>query len=1342
MKTYRNEQLGFEIDIPEQWSFRTSDQICRTPGKGHSLIFHCRSNEAFNFQINALTLETTLSHTENEFRQYAQENGYTNLGLGRFKVNDKEHVWARYYVGYGQWAKKYKIVLYGTEYTITATCLEQKLLLEMEKVWDEVAASFRLLRSADKTDVPKNELSEQKGEVPDKHDTEQVTAQDKSAGVKAYRNEEYNFEMDIPQEWSLSTVPVNDGIKFIYTHIEAFNLKIGPIVPEPIPEHTEREFKEYARHSGYTDLQFGRISVGGRDHVWARYQMGSGFWTKKYMIVLGGIEYAMTATTMDQATLMQRETVWDAVVSSIRLIGLSEWLDEGIKAHRVEVGGDLYELAYEAVASGDYSKARPLLEKCLSDNPDHVLAHKELALILKKTGDLQGAISHRREVKRLDPFDTINLYNLADLLAGLGEKEEAWQVIKELQALDPNNPELQRFTNIKDKTKTPDNSKTSPPIAKDVHKVDKEISEAGNNQEKQYTLVFSIISYVLIAAIAFLYIHSKAAISDLLSLNGEISQSLSKSEYTIVVLVLMYGIGALVCLLFLLGVALNRQDASFFNFIDRTMRERNQQQETLGAILFSDYTRSPNGILDALRLQFTNLIRVLFKILMIFFSVGLLPPAMSLVVAILLFGPQFILHHPVPIPWQAGITLLWFYLCYRAMVFWLARMKGIASSGAQPAAKSRTVPTLPSQPGSNEKLRQGNSKIQAAFHILQGISLTESRQGQRAENLEKAIYHFQQALSGFTRQDQPSDWASAQNALGEAYRNLSLLGDRTKNLDQAIFHYQQALEVATRQTDPDLWAAAHNNLGIAYANGASGDQAENVEQAIQHCQQALEVYTRNLLPDDWAMTQNNLGSAYNKRLRGDRANNIEQAISCFQGALEVQSHQADREQWAGTQVNLALAYWTRLKGDRAENLEQVIAHDQQALEVYKRETHPQDWANTHNRMGAAYQIRMRGDPAENLEQAIHHIELALTIYSHQSTPKQWAEAQNTLALAYQGRRRGEQAENIEKAISLFQQALQVYTRRDFPVDWAVTQNYLAFAYEDRVRGDRADNIEQAIGYFQQALKVFTRQAHPEQWAHTHIPLASAYEMRKIGKRDENLDEAARHYQQALEVHTRQDHPEPWAMGQIFLGITCMERKRGKPAEYTAQAIHYYQQAQQVFTRDKYPEEWARIQEGLAAAHNEANSVGLSYPQFYNEESQRQPGQKRTLKLDGSIIPDFPYFIQLLLHYQWDEKLPDDEANRLAKRAIAYISCAIYDAARDAGWPCQASPIPNGRRPAWILDGESSPVSLTLSDIDLSERSCQLTIGAIMTVMGKPPTNRARWEKLHAAFKARFSKITV
>jgi len=291
--------------------------------------------------------------------------------------------------------------------------------------------------------------------------------------MKTYKNEHWGFEVGIPDEWSLSTGLLarlfgkNRNPTFNCGRGEAFNFEIGPLIPEPPPDHTEREFRLNAQDNGYAELEFGRIAVGGRDHVWARYRMGHGLWTKKYMIVLGGIEYAITASCTDRGTLAQREEVWDAIVSSIRLLapiddsarGMGETLAvadyEAKHPERYVVrqtrdvspqrkdSDPLYAQAFEAVGQARYSEARDLLERCLRDNPDHRLAHKELAVVLRTLGDSRGALHHRKELKRLDPSDRTNRYNLAKILAELGSRGEAFREADELLAMEPNNPRFQ-----------------------------------------------------------------------------------------------------------------------------------------------------------------------------------------------------------------------------------------------------------------------------------------------------------------------------------------------------------------------------------------------------------------------------------------------------------------------------------------------------------------------------------------------------------------------------------------------------------------------------------------------------------------------------------------------------------------------------------------------------------------------------------------------------------------------------------------------------------------------------------------------------------------------------------
>ncbi|MFM6517701.1 MAG: tetratricopeptide repeat protein, partial [Microcystis panniformis] len=133
------------------------------------------------------------------------------------------------------------------------------------------------------------------------------------------------------------------------------------------------------------------------------------------------------------------------------------------------------------------------------------------------------------------------------------------------------------------------------------------------------------------------------------------------------------------------------------------------------------------------------------------------------------------------------------------------------------------------------------------------------------------------------------------------------LGNIAINLEIAITGYEIALTVFTFDAFPQDWAMTQNNLAIAYRNRIRGDKAENLETAIAYYQEALKVYTFDAFPQDWAMTQNNLALAYSDRIRGDKAENLETAIAYYQEALKVYTFDAFPQQWARTQNNLGVA---------------------------------------------------------------------------------------------------------------------------------------------------------------------------------------------------------------------------------------------------------------------------------------------------------------------------------------------------------------------------------------------------------------------------------------------------
>jgi CHAT domain-containing protein len=464
-------------------------------------------------------------------------------------------------------------------------------------------------------------------------------------------------------------------------------------------------------------------------------------------------------------------------------------------------------------------------------------------------------------------------------------------------------------------------------------------------------------------------------------------------------------------------------------------------------------------------------------------------------------------------------------------------------------------------------------------NLIQGFPL-----GNRMLNIEIAITAYELALTVYTREAFPQEWATTQNNLAAAY-NRRIWGDRGENLEQSIFAYEAALQVRTRETFPEEWANTQNNLGAVYSERIRGDRAENIEQAIVAYQLVLQVRTHEAFPERWASTQNNLGAAYSERIRGDRAENLEQAIEAYEVALQVRTREAFPLDWASTQNNLALAYSNRIRGDRAENLEHSIMAYELALQVRSREAFPQEWASIQNNLALAYSNRIRGDRAENLESAIAAYELALQVRTHDFSPLEWARTQNNLALAYLQRIRGDRAENLERSIAAYKLTFQIYTLEAFPQDWASTQNNLAAVYSNRIRGDRGENLERSITAYELALQIRSRDLSPQDWASTQNNLGLSYANRVRGDREENLEDAIRAYKSALQVYTYESFPQDWATTNNNLANAFLNRIYGDREENLEDAIRAYNLALQVYTHEAFPQDWSMAQNNLANAYS-------------------------------------------------------------------------------------------------------------------------------------------------------------
>lgn len=64
-------------------------------------------------------------------------------------------------------------------------------------------------------------------------------------------------------------------------------------------------------------------------------------------------------------------------------------------------------------------------------------------------------------------------------------------------------------------------------------------------------------------------------------------------------------------------------------------------------------------------------------------------------------------------------------------------------------------------------------------------------------------------------------------------------GDRAENLEKAIKHCQNALKVHTRERFPRDWADAQVNLGLVYSERIQGKKKDNLEATIRAYQAAF-----------------------------------------------------------------------------------------------------------------------------------------------------------------------------------------------------------------------------------------------------------------------------------------------------------------------------------------------------------------------------------------------------------------------------------------------------------------------------------------------------------------------
>jgi tetratricopeptide (TPR) repeat protein len=253
----------------------------------------------------------------------------------------------------------------------------------------------------------------------------------------------------------------------------------------------------------------------------------------------------------------------------------------------------------------------------------------------------------------------------------------------------------------------------------------------------------------------------------------------------------------------------------------------------------------------------------------------------------------------------------------------------------------------------------GRSDLLAAWLKRQADALRDQgeRRGEGAA-LDEAIGLYQRVLAMRPRESAPSDWAAAQNNLGNALR---IRGEReagTGSLVQAVEAFTLASQEHTRERFPLKWAGVQSNLGTALTLLAARERdATRLDTAIAAYGAALDVWTRESAPRDWAAAQSNLGNALQElgKLREDPAL-LHQSVAAYEAALQVWTQERTPGLWATAENNLGntlkLLAWQEPQ-DADASLAKAAAAHRAALQGWPRERFPVFWAEAEYNLGNA-----------------------------------------------------------------------------------------------------------------------------------------------------------------------------------------------------------------------------------------------------------------------------------------------------------------------------------------------------------------------------------------------------
>jgi tetratricopeptide (TPR) repeat protein len=199
-----------------------------------------------------------------------------------------------------------------------------------------------------------------------------------------------------------------------------------------------------------------------------------------------------------------------------------------------------------------------------------------------------------------------------------------------------------------------------------------------------------------------------------------------------------------------------------------------------------------------------------------------------------------------------------------------------------------------------------------------------------------------------------TDWARTQLNLGSTCLDLSskqVGAEMAASIDKAIAAFNSALTVYTKETLPLDYAAAQINL----ANTWMVFPASNTEELAKSLQNAIAAFEAGLVvhrfreehPVEWMVSKYNLGNAWLNMPSGTKSENLIKSIAAYDDGLSLHAPKASPAVRASLHYNRAMATSALAElpdQNKPRLIVQAIASMKAAQAIFKVETLPSEHA--------------------------------------------------------------------------------------------------------------------------------------------------------------------------------------------------------------------------------------------------------------------------------------------------------------------------------------------------------------------------------------------------------------